>query len=112
MNQEDDIEGSKANPTEGVGVYRETPEELLAGLFKEADEDALREARESAIKPSYYTVNGIECVKVAAHFSFLRGNAMKYIWRAGKKNPKTEVEDLQKAIECLRMEVEYLEENR
>jgi hypothetical protein len=37
----------------------------------------------------------IECIDVTKHLSFLRGNAMKYLWRADKKG-KT-LEDLKKA---------------
>jgi hypothetical protein len=42
------------------------------------------------------------------HENFCRGNAIKYIWRAGKKDPATEVEDLRKAIACLEVEIERL----
>jgi hypothetical protein len=37
----------------------------------------------------------IECIDVAEHFSFVLGNALKYIWRAGLKGDA--VEDLRKA---------------
>lgn len=39
--------------------------------------------------------------------NFNKGNALKYIARAGKKND--EIEDLQKAIQYLEFEIEYLE---
>jgi hypothetical protein len=38
----------------------------------------------------------IECIDVVRHMGFDEGNAVKYIWRAGKKND--EIEDLEKAI--------------
>lgn len=44
------------------------------------------------------------------HLNFNRGSALKYIARAGKKND--EIEDLQKAIQCLKFEIEYLEKER
>lgn len=40
--------------------------------------------------------------------NFHRGNAVKYIVRAGKKNPGKEVEDLQKAVWYLNREIERL----
>jgi hypothetical protein len=42
------------------------------------------------------------------HENFCRGNAIKYIWRAGKKDAATEVEDLRKAIASLEVEIERL----
>lgn len=47
--------------------------------------------------PSHYTavVPGVECIEVTEHFGFLRGNAIKYLWRAGAKGDA--VTDLEKA---------------
>lgn len=39
--------------------------------------------------------SGIECITIAEHFDFNRGNVIKYTWRAGEKND--ELEDLKKA---------------
>ena len=41
----------------------------------------------------------------AYNLSFMKGNAIKYILRAGKKDLL--VQDLKKAIECLNREIEY-----
>ena len=38
-----------------------------------------------------------------------RGNAVKYISRAGKKNPETEIEDLQKAAWYINKEIQRLQ---
>ena len=55
--------------------------------------------------PDHYAgVTGVECIDVVEHFNFNLGNAIKYIWRAGKKGEK--IEDLEKAIWYLRREVE------
>ena len=58
--------------------------------------------------PCHYTdtVPGIECIQVTQHFNFNRGNAIKYIWRAGKKG--NEIEDLQKAKQYIEFEIERL----
>ena len=45
----------------------------------------------------------IECIDVIKHMNFNRGNAVKYIWRAGLKGD--DIEDLQKAIQCLEFEI-------
>lgn len=60
--------------------------------------------------PSHYNgqVPGIECIQVVRHFNFNRGNAIKYIWRAGCKG--NEVEDLRKAIWYLEDEIGRLNE--
>lgn len=64
--------------------------------------------------PSHYTnkVPGIECIQVTEHFNFNRGNAIKYIWRAGEKNPEKEIEDLEKAAWYINREIEKLKKER
>ena len=42
--------------------------------------------------------------------NFNRGNAIKYIWRAGEKNKRTEIEDLKKALFYINDEIKRLEE--
>lgn len=51
------------------------------------------------INPNYYVVHGLEAIDIieAAELGFCLGNAVKYIVRAGKKDPSTEIEDLKKA---------------
>lgn len=48
-------------------------------------------------RPKHYNSHpsGIECIEVTRHMNFNRGNAIKYLWRAGEKG--NEVEDLKKA---------------
>ncbi|OQA42207.1 MAG: hypothetical protein BWY49_00108 [Candidatus Omnitrophica bacterium ADurb.Bin314] len=41
----------------------------------------------------------IECIDLTRHLNFQLGNAVKYLWRAGKKGGKEqEIEDLRKAL--------------
>ena len=51
--------------------------------------------------PSHYQMGGIEVIDAIEAWGFgegfNRGDAIKYIARAGRKNPETEIEDLQKA---------------
>ena len=61
--------------------------------------------------PSHYTDGKIEVIDFIEdkNLSFHRGNAVKYIARAGKKDPAKEVEDLRKAIWYLEREIKRLE---
>lgn len=63
--------------------------------------------------PPHYSANpaGIECIDVTEWMNFNRGNAVKYIWRAGKKNALRETQDLRKAIWYLEREVQRIERN-
>ena len=56
--------------------------------------------------PSHYnnSPSGIECIDVVEHMNFNRGNAVKYIWRAGDKGDP--VTDLAKARWYLDREIE------
>ena len=49
--------------------------------------------------PSYYAAGKIECIDFITdkQLNFCRGNAVKYITRAGRKDPDKEIEDLEKA---------------
>jgi len=40
----------------------------------------------------------VECIDVTRHLPFALGNAVKYIWRAGKKDPDAMLQDLEKAL--------------
>ena len=76
----------------------------------DADELVFRaRPKSNPISPAHYQRGDlpVECIEVATHMNFNRGNALKYIWRAGLKNDETE--DLRKAIQYLRFEVNRLE---
>jgi len=62
--------------------------------------------------PPHYTQHssGVECIQVTEHFNFCRGNAIKYIWRAGEKG--SEIEDLKKAAWYINREIARLEKQR
>lgn len=64
--------------------------------------------------PPHYTQNpsGVECLDVTEHMTFNLGNAVKYIWRAGLKDPKKFKEDLDKAIFYVRKEQDRIERLR
>ena len=60
--------------------------------------------------PAHYTDGKIEVIDFIEdkRLGFHRGNAVKYIARAGKKDPDKEVEDLQKAVWYLNREIARL----
>lgn len=64
--------------------------------------------------PSHYADGKIEVVEYIEDkkLNFHRGNAVKYISRAGKKDPANEIKDLQKAIWYLQREIENLREKQ
>ena len=59
--------------------------------------------------PSHYNAHasGVECIEIVEHMNFNRGNAVKYVWRAGEKGD--EIEDLKKGIWYLQREVARLQ---
>ena len=61
--------------------------------------------------PSHYTDGKIEVIDFIEdkRLNYHRGNAVKYICRAGKKDPAKEVEDLQKAAWYINREIQRLE---
>ncbi len=60
--------------------------------------------------PSHYNSGKIEVIEAIEDWrlGFNRGNAVKYVARAGKKNPTKEIEDLEKAVWYLKRELELL----
>lgn len=84
-----------------------------------ADEDELDRALEIIGKkqkndpvehPSHYNCGTIEVWDFIADWklNFDRGNAIKYICRAGSKDPSKELQDLEKAIQYINHEIKVL----
>jgi len=59
--------------------------------------------------PAHYTMHpsGVECIQITEHMNFCRGNAVKYIWRAGIKGSAKE--DLRKAVWYLQRDIARLD---
>jgi Protein of unknwon function (DUF3310) len=55
-------------------------------------------AKPDAINPSHYKTSSAEVIQITRDLSFNRGNAVKYLARAGKKNKAEELQDLKKAL--------------
>lgn len=69
--------------------------------------------KEMVNHPKHYggESNPYEAIKVidAWDLDFCLGNTVKYISRAGKKNPEKEIEDLKKALFYLQYKINKLE---
>lgn len=64
---------------------------------------------EAVDHPNYYgdANSVIECIDIVENMNFCRGNAIKYLWRAGSK--QNEIEDLYKAKWYVEREIARLE---
>lgn len=64
--------------------------------------------------PSHYTSGSIEVIDYIEDqkFPYHLGNAVKYISRAGKKNPEKTVEDLSKAVWYINRYIGLLEKSQ
>lgn len=60
--------------------------------------------------PSHYNKGKIEVIDFIADqkLNFARGNAVKYVCRAGSKDPDKEIQDLEKAIWYIEHEIKML----
>lgn len=68
-------------------------------------------ARDVVNHPSHYVrgwSNGAEVIDIAENLNFNRGNAVKYVARAGRKDALKTVEDLKKARWYLDRELKRL----
>lgn len=64
----------------------------------------------SVTHPSHYNTGRIEVIEIIEDqgLGFHLGNAVKYICRAGRKDPEKHIEDLQKASWYISREIERL----
>lgn len=62
-------------------------------------------------KPSHYTFSKIEVIDAIEEWglNYHRGNVVKYIVRAGRKNKNKEIEDLEKAAWYVQREIRRLQ---
>jgi hypothetical protein len=49
------------------------------------------------INPDHYKFGDVEVIDIVQHLDFLRGNAVKYLCRAGNKSGESTLDDLKKA---------------
>lgn len=82
---------------------------------KSLDIDFDKLYKERVNHPAHYQhPSGVECITVARHHDFNIGNALKYLWRAGRKSEdgisdsQKQIEDLEKAVFYIKDEIEFL----
>lgn len=76
------------------------------------DSEISKEVKDDVVNhPSHYTDGNIEVMDFIEdkQLNFARGNVIKYVSRAGKKDPNKELEDLKKSMWYLNREIERLE---
>ena len=89
--------------------YYQTLKELQA--FRKQNGIDLQPPEDAVNHPLHYTSGKIETIDFIEDqgLNFHRGNAVKYIVRAGKKDPEKEIEDLKKAAWYINREIARLE---
>ena len=96
-----------AKQIQADGIKSYTTDELLE-YYDSHSEEAKKEL---VNHPDYYNwIKSVECIDVVEHFNFNLGNAIKYIWRCGRKNPDKIKEDLNKAIWYIQRELAKIED--
>ena len=94
--------------TGGVCIERRDSEEDINEMYR-----ILFEQKNDPVnRPSHYTDGKIEVIDFIEDkkLGFCLGNAIKYIARAGKKDPTKEIEDLKKAKWYVERRIKELEE--
>lgn len=97
-----------------VPITEEMMDELRAAVEAEVKANHQRKIDEitqpdNVNHPAHYTTyKGVEVIDLTEQMNFNKGNAVKYICRAGLKSPETEIEDLRKAKWYLDREIERL----
>ena len=84
----------------------------LAAREVGATATAPKTAPEQVDHPTHYhALSGFEVIEIIEAWSlnFNRGNALKYLARAGRKDPATEAQDLKKALWYIERELKRLE---
>ena len=91
-----------------LGAWGEYTVELARAVNVAQEET--NEVPADAINPPHYQgfSNGAQVVDITEHLSFNRGSAVKYLARAGKKDPAKEIEDLEKSLWYTQRELDRL----
>lgn len=106
----EEAERLTGQPTEGASPFDGPDSDKV---LEELTDALTREASPLVDHPAHYTTDpsGVECIQVTRHRNFNVGNAIKYLWRAGKKDGNATIQDLHKAIWYIRDEIDRLADN-
>lgn len=108
---EDAAIADKVNTIKWGGYTYEKVHKVPFEEAQPAGEPAPSGVKVSSVEhPSHYNMGQYEVIDVINDWqlNFQRGNAVKYIARAGRKDAKKEIEDLEKARFYLNYEIERL----
>ena len=88
-------------------------QEQLA-YYEERKKQIQQESRAAINHPKYYSSGGVEAIDfIEAHgLNFSRGNVIKYITRAGRKDGEEELTALEKAKWYLDREIERIKKGK
>ena len=113
LNEEIEVDKSKLKDSDVESI---TIGQALQSIYDippqiKIDSDKIKEAEDVVNHPSHYTDGNIEVMDFIEdkQLNFARGNVIKYVSRAGKKDPNKELEDLKKSMWYLNREIERLE---
>lgn len=92
------------------GIAQTFPDDVVRKVHKELFPEQYQ--NDPVNHPSHYTSGKIEVADFIAdqRLNFDRGNAVKYLCRAGAKDPACEIQDLEKAIWYINHEIKTLKE--
>lgn len=76
-------------------TYTYSPENTACNLYDEKKEDKMDD---KIVKPSHYTYGRVECIDAIEGMPYSVGAAIKYLWRAGRKDGSVHSQDLEKAL--------------
>ena len=91
-------------------LYSRVDNEDGNGAEEDSSESKPLPEQSSVNHPSHYNMGKYEVIDVINdwNLNFQKGNAVKYIARAGHKDPSKEIEDLEKALFYINYEVNHL----
>jgi hypothetical protein len=89
------------------------PQPSIWKFTRTKEPEPVTEVADEVNHPSHYNAHpsGIEAITVTSGFCFSLGNVIKYVWRAGLKNPDP-LPDLKKALWYLQFHIRSLEEDK
>lgn len=113
----EEIERIASTPDSRLAVYPVGQPYVIYDKSKykyELDDGCIEilENSDNVAHPSHYAngwSNGAEVIDLTEHLSFCAGNVVKYVCRAGRKDPDKYVEDLEKARWYLDREIARIE---
>lgn len=112
LNEEIEVDKSKLKDADVESI---TIGQALQSIYDippqiKINSDKIKEVEDVVNHPSHYTDGNIEVMDFIEdkQLNFARGNVIKYVSRAGKKDPNKELEDLQKGFWYLNREIERL----